>query len=77
MLKSSSQNYGDAYVLVKGIITLPNTAAAAADVDNKKVIFKNCALFHYFISKINNIQTDNAKDLDVVIPMYKFNRIYQ
>ena len=56
---------------------MPNTAAAAADVDNKKVIFKNCALFHYFISKINNIQTDNAKDLDVVIPMYKFNRIYQ
>ena len=36
----------------------------------KKVIFKNCALFTDCISKINNTQVDNAKDIDIVMPMY-------
>ena len=45
MLKSSLCGYSDAYILVKGIITVPNTAAVDADANNtnKKVIFKNCA----------------------------------
>ena len=46
----------------------------AADADanntNKKVIFKNCAPFTKCISKINNIKTDNAKYIDIVMPMY-------
>ena len=33
MLKSSLCDYGDVYILVKGLITVNNTAAAAADVD--------------------------------------------
>ena len=37
---------------------------------NKKVIFKNCAPFTDCISKINNTQVDNAKDIDIVMPMY-------
>ena len=37
---------------------------------NKKVIFKNCAPFTDCISKINNTQIDNAKDFDIVMPMY-------
>ena len=37
----------------------------------KEVIFKNCALFTNCMSIINNIQIDNAKDPDVVMPMYK------
>ena len=42
MLKSSLCDYSDAYILVKGTVTLPNTAAADADENNasKKVIFK-------------------------------------
>ena len=36
----------------------------------KKVIFKNCAPFTDCISKINNTQVDNAKDIDIVMPMY-------
>ena len=36
----------------------------------KKVIFKNCALFTDCIIKINNTQVDNAKDIDIVMPMY-------
>ena len=37
---------------------------------NKEEIFQNCAPFTDHISKINNTQIGNAKDLDVVIPMY-------
>ena len=36
----------------------------------KKVIFKNCAPFTNCISEINNTQIDNAKDIDIVMPMY-------
>ena len=72
MLRSSLCDYSDAYILVKGNITVNNTAAdgAAANNTNKKVIFKNCAPFTDCISKINNTQVDNAKDIDIVIPMY-------
>ena len=72
MLKSSLCDYSDAYILVKGPITVPNTAAADADTNNadKKVIFKNCAPLIDCISKINNTQVDNAKDIDIVMPMY-------
>ena len=43
MLKSSLYDYSDAYILVKGTISVNNTAAdgAAANNTNKKVIFKN------------------------------------
>ena len=37
---------------------------------NKGVIFKNCVPFSDCISQINNTQIDNAKNLDVVMPMY-------
>ena len=72
MLKSSLCDYSNAYILVKGTITVNNTAAAYTDANNnnKKVIFKNCAPFTNCISEINNTQVDNAKDLDIVLPMY-------
>ena len=72
MLKSSLCDYSDAYILVKETITLNNTAAAgaAANNTNKKVIFKNCAPFTNCISEINNTQIENAKDIDIVMPMY-------
>ena len=69
MLRSSLCDYSDAYILVKGNITVNNTAAAANDT-NKKVIFKNCAPFTNCISKINNTQIDNAEYIDIVMPMY-------
>ena len=43
---------------------------ADANNTNKKVIFKNCVPITNCISEINNKQVDNAKDLDIVIPMY-------
>ena len=72
MLKSSLCDYSDAYILVKGTISVNNTAAegAAANNTNKKVIFKNCDPFINCIREINNTQIDNAKDIDIVIPMY-------
>ena len=72
MLKSSFCDYSDAYILVKGTISVNNTAAAGAAVnnDNRKVIFKNCAPFTNCISEINNTQVDNAKDIDIVMPMH-------
>ena len=72
MLKYSLCDYSDAYILVKGAITVNNTAAADVDANNinKKVIFKNCAPFTNCISEINNTQVDNAKDVDIVMAMY-------
>ena len=72
MLKSSLYDYSDAYILVKGTITVDKTAAADADANNTiiKVIFKNCAPFTDYISEINNTQVDNAKDIDIVMSMY-------
>ena len=61
-LRSNLCGYSDAYILVKGNITVNNTAADGANADstNKKVIFKNCAPFTTCISKINNTEIDNA-----------------
>ena len=72
MLKSSLCDYSDAYILVKGTISVNNTAAAGAAVNNinKKVIFKNGAPFTNCISEINNTQIDNANDIDIVMSMY-------
>ena len=72
ILISSVCDYSDDYILAKGNITVNNTAAADAYANNtnRKVIFKNCAPFTNYISEINNTQVDNAKDIDIVMPMY-------
>ena len=52
-------------------MSVGNTETAAAQNNNdRQVVFKNCAPFTRCISKINNTQVDNAKDIDVVMPMY-------
>ena len=74
MLKSSLCDYSDTYILVKGTITIngagADAAARQADERDKSVAFKNCAAFTNYISEINNTQVDNAKDIDIVMPMY-------
>ena len=72
MLRSSLCDYSDAYILVKGNISVNNIAAADAGANNtnKKVIFKNCAAFTKCISRINNTDIDNAQDIDIIMPMY-------
>ena len=73
MLKSSLYDYGDAYVLVKGTITIAgegaDTVARHADERDKGLSFKSCAPFTNCISEINNTQADNAKTIDIVMPM--------
>ena len=74
MLKSSLCDYSDAYILVKGTITITEAGADAAarqtDERDEGAAFKNCAPFSNCISEINNTQVDNAKDIDIVMPMY-------
>ena len=72
MLRSSLCDYSDEYILGNGNITVNNTAADGADAnnDNENVIFKNCAPFTNCISKINNADIDNAKYIDIVMPIY-------
>ena len=71
-LKSSLCDYSDAYILVKGTITVNNTAVAGADANNanKKVKFKYCAPFINCISESNNTQVGNSKNIDIVMPAY-------
>ena len=72
LLRSSLCDYGDAYTLAKGQISVNNTAAGDANANNtdKKVILKSCAPFTDYIIKIYNTQVDNAKDFVIVMPMY-------
>ena len=58
--RSSSCDYSDGYIPVKGTITVANIVAAttAANNVNKKVIFKNYAPFPNCISRVNNTQVD-------------------
>ena len=74
MLKSSLCNYGDAYILVKGKITITgagdDAAAKQGDERDKGVAFKNCAPFTNCFSEINNTQIDDCKDSDIIMPMY-------
>ena len=74
MLKSSLCYYSDTYILIKGTITITGRGADAAarqtDERDKGVSFKNRAPFINCISEINNTQIDNAKDIDIVMPMY-------
>ena len=82
MLKSSLCDYSDAYILVKGRITITGVGDTAANRQederndgvkgerNNGVIFKNCALFNNCKSVINNTERDSAKDIDIIMSMY-------
>ena len=71
-IKSSLCDYSDSYILVKGNIIVPNTAATGAAINNtnREVILKNCTSITDCITEINNIQVDDAQNIDVVMPMY-------
>ena len=67
MLRSDLCDFSDAYIIVKGSITVTNPDDNAYD---KKLASKNNAPFVSCISKIINTLIDNAEDLDVVMHMY-------
>ena len=74
MLKSSLWDHSDAYILVKVKLTITGAGADAeakqANERNKGVVFKNFAPLIGCISEMNNTQVDNARYLNVVMPMY-------
>ena len=71
MLRSDLRDYSDAYIVVKGDITLVKTnGRGIINIRNRFLAFKNNAAFTSCISKINNVLTDHTEDLDIVISMY-------
>ena len=83
MLKSTLCDYSDAYIPLKGRITITEDAgpdegrteaqllvARQADKRNKGVIFKNCAPFINCKTEINNTEIDNATNIDIVMSMH-------
>ena len=68
MLISDLCDYSDAYVWVKGKITVTNPNDNANF--NNELRLKNNAPLISCISKINSELVENAEDLDIVMPMY-------
>ena len=67
ILRPDLCDFNDAYIVVKGVITVTDPDNAKR---NKAVALKNNTPFINCISKINGVQTDNAENLDVVMPMH-------
>ena len=68
MLRSSLCDYSDAYILVKGTITV--TGNHPRDRQNRPLTLKNNAPFVSCITRINGKLIEDADDLDIVMPMY-------
>ena len=66
MLKLSLCDHRDAYIFVSGTTTVEPQAQFV----KKKVEFKICAPFTDCISGTNNTEIENAKDIEVVMPVY-------
>ena len=75
MLRSNLCDYSDAYILVKGTISVTapganNGANNIRDKRNRPVILKNNAPFVSCITRINGEIIEDADDLDIVMSMY-------
>ena len=75
MLRSNLCDYSDAYILVKGTITVTapganNGANNIRDKRNRPLILKNNAPFVSCITRVNGELIEDADDLDIVMSMY-------
>ena len=68
MLRSNLCDYSDAYILVKGTITIIGNHPR--DRQNRPLIIKNNASLISYITRINGELIEDADDLDIVMPMY-------
>ena len=78
MLRSNLCDFNEAYIFVKGDVTLEGDNDA--NKENKNLEFKNNAPFINCISKLNRVNIDNAEDLDVVMLKYnllEYNKNYR
>ena len=70
MLRSDLCDFSDAYIVIKGDITLTKDADRGfIGIRNTSLAFKNNAPFTNYILKINNVLIDSAENLDVVMSM--------
>ena len=69
ILRSSLCDYRDPYILVSVTITVAEVAVGGGN-NGIQLMFKSCAPFTNCMSEINNTKTDNAKKIDVVMPMH-------
>ena len=67
MLRPDLCDYNDAYIVVKGRISV--RATANTGIDQKDIVLKNNAPFKSYITKINSTLIDNTEDLDIVMSM--------
>ena len=70
LLRSNLCDYSDAYILVKGTITVGGNNPR--NRQNRPLILKNNAPFISCIARINGELIEDADDLDIVMPMYNF-----
>ena len=75
MLRSNLCDYSEAYILVKGTITVtaPGVNNDANNIRDKRIrplILKTNAPFVSCITRINGELIEDADDLDIVMPMY-------
>ena len=80
MIRSNLCDYSDAYIHFKGTIKSQTLEHQQLQTIGKKIIFKNFAPFTNCISEINYTQVDDARDIDLVMPMYhliRYNDIIQ
>ena len=75
MLRSNLCDYSDAYILVKGTITVTapgvnNNANNIRYKRNRPLILKNNAPFVSCMTRINGELIEDADDLDIVMSMY-------
>ena len=73
MLRSNLCDYSDAYILVKGTVTVNGVVNGVENEilrRNRPLILKNNAPFVSCMTKINNEFIEDADDLDIVMPMY-------
>ena len=70
MLRSDLCDFSDAYIVIKGDITLTKDVDRGfIGIRNTSLAFKNNAPFTNYILKINNVLIDSAENLDVVMSM--------
>ena len=62
VLQSNLCDYNDAYILVRGNITI-------IELQETQVASKNCPLFPKCVTKIDGTTIDDAEDLDLVMSM--------
>ena len=69
ILRSDLCDYNDAYIALKGVVTI-SAEERERDEMNRDFVLKNNAPFFSCVSRINYVLIGNAEDLQFVMPLY-------